>query len=63
MLNLGFAYLSSQPFSTTAQPLMRELASRLNITCSITVLDGREVVYVARAAHAQFEQSYVHAGH
>ena len=62
VLNLGFAYLSSQPFSTTAQPLLRELATRLGITCSITVLDGREVVYAARATYAQFEPYYVHVG-
>ena len=28
ILNLGFAYLSSQPFSEAAQPLLRELATR-----------------------------------
>ena len=62
VLNLGFAYLSSQPFAMTAQPLMRELATKLGITCSIAVLDGREVVYVARATYAQFEPVYVHVG-
>jgi IclR family pca regulon transcriptional regulator len=62
VLNLGFAYLSSQPFAVTAQPLMREIATRLGITCSITVLDGRDVVYVARATYAHFEPAYVHAG-
>jgi len=62
VLNLGFAYLSSQPFSVTAQPLMREMATRLGITCSIAVLDGRDVVYVARATYGQFEPVYVHVG-
>jgi len=62
VLNLGLAYLSSQPFSVTAQPLMREMATRLGITCSITVLDGRDIVYVARATYAQFEPMFVHVG-
>jgi len=62
VLNLGFAYLSSQPFARTAQPLMRELATRLGITCSIAVLDGRELVYVARAIYGHFEPAYVHVG-
>jgi len=62
VLNLGFAYLSSQPFSDTARPLLRELATRLSITCSIAVLDEREVVYIARATYEQFEPFYVHVG-
>jgi IclR family pca regulon transcriptional regulator len=62
VLNLGFAYLSSQPFVDTALPLLRELAIRLSITCSIAVLDEREVVYVARAIYRQFEPYYVHVG-
>jgi IclR family pca regulon transcriptional regulator len=62
VLNLGFAYLASQPFADTAGPLLREMATKLSITCSITVLDEREVVYVARATHRQFEPYYVHVG-
>jgi IclR family pca regulon transcriptional regulator len=62
VLNLGFSYLSSQPFSETALPVLRELAAKLNITCSITVLDEREVVYVARAAYKQIDPYYVHVG-
>jgi IclR family pca regulon transcriptional regulator len=62
VLNLGFSYLSSQPFSETARPLLRELAHKLGITCSIAVLDGRDVVYVARATYKQFEHYYVHVG-
>jgi len=62
VLNLGFSYLSSQPFSDTARPLLRELATRLNITCSIAVLDEREVVYVARASYKRLEPIYVPVG-
>ena len=62
VLNLGFAYLASQPFAETAAPLLRELATKLSITCSIVVLDEREVVYLARATYRQFEPYYVHVG-
>jgi IclR family pca regulon transcriptional regulator len=62
VLNLGFSYLSSQPFAETAGPLLRELATKLSITCSIAVLDERETVYVARATYRQFEPYYVHVG-
>lgn len=62
VLNLGFSYLASQPFAETARPLLREVATKLGMTCSIVVLDEREVVYLARATHRQFEPYYVHVG-
>jgi len=62
VLNLGFAYLASQPFSEAAGPLLREVATELSCTCSIVVLDEREVVYLARATYRQFEPYYVHVG-
>jgi len=62
VLAIGFAYLSSQPFSEAARPLLRELANKLNITCTIAVLDGRDIVYVARATSEQFRHYYVHVG-
>jgi len=62
VLNLGFAYLSSQPFSKTAQPLLVRLARQLDATCCITVLDEREIVYIARGTHKQIEPFYVHVG-
>jgi len=62
VLGLGFAYLSSQPFSESARPLLRELADRLNITCTIAVLDGTDVVYVARASSERFNHFYLYVG-
>lgn len=62
VLGLGFAYLSSQPFSEAARPLLRELAEKLNITCTIAVLDGRDIVYIARATSERFRHYYVHVG-
>jgi len=60
VLNLGFAYLSSQPFSEAARPLLQALATQLGISCSIAVLDERDIVYVARATYKQFEHYFVH---
>lgn len=62
VLSLGFAYLSSQPFSEAARPLLRELANKLNITCTIGVLEDREIVYVARATSERFRHYHVHVG-
>lgn len=48
VLELGFAYLSSLPVWTQAQPVMEELVESLRQSCSAAVLDGDEIVYVLR---------------
>lgn len=48
VLELGYAYLSSLPLWELATPHMRDLAERLHESCSASVLDGDEIVYVAR---------------
>lgn len=47
-LELGYAYLSTTPFWQLAAPHMEELVDSLHESCSISVLDGDDVVYVAR---------------
>lgn len=48
ILTLGYSYLSSLPFQEMALPYMKELTSEINESCSMSVLDGAEIVYVAR---------------
>jgi IclR family pca regulon transcriptional regulator len=48
VLDLGYAYLSSLPVWSQAQPLLDELAKDLHQSCSATVLDGDDIVYVVR---------------
>ncbi|MEM4989576.1 IclR family transcriptional regulator C-terminal domain-containing protein [Collimonas sp. H4R21] len=48
VLELGFAYLSSLPVWTQAQPVMEDLVQSLRQSCSAAVLDGDEIVYVLR---------------
>ncbi|MFC3111324.1 IclR family transcriptional regulator C-terminal domain-containing protein [Undibacterium arcticum] len=48
VLELGFAYLSSLPIWTQAQPVMEDLVESLRQSCSAAVLDGEEIVYVLR---------------
>lgn len=50
ILSLGYAYLSALPLARIAQPVLERVSERLHESCSIAVLDGDEVVYVARAA-------------
>lgn len=48
ILDLGFAYLSSQPLWNLATPSMEQLSEAVQESCSAGVLDGLDVVYVVR---------------
>lgn len=48
VLSLGYAYLSSMPLWTFAEPVLESLVEELGETCSIAALDGTELVYVLR---------------
>ncbi len=48
ILELGYAYLSSQRLLTVAQPLLERLALRVQESCSMSVLDGPDIMYVLR---------------
>ena len=48
VLELGFAYLSTQSWLDNAEPLMKELSHTLHESCSAAILQGCEIVYVAR---------------
>ena len=49
VLPLGHSYLSSLPLSTVAQPVLERLSHILHESSSIAILDGIEIVYLARA--------------
>ena len=48
MLDLGYAYVSSLKLPDIAQPFMEALSDRVHESVSAAVLDGDEIVYVAR---------------
>jgi IclR family pca regulon transcriptional regulator len=48
VLELGYAYLSSLPVWEVAKPHMEELADKVMETTSASVLDGADIVFVAR---------------
>ncbi len=50
VLQLGYAYLSSFSLAQNAQDHLEELAEQLHESCSASVLDGDDIVYVARAS-------------
>jgi IclR family transcriptional regulator, pca regulon regulatory protein len=48
ILKLGFAYLATQNWIEQAAPLMRQLSEEFHESCSAAILEGAEIVYVAR---------------
>ena len=50
VLTLGYAYLSSLTVADVAQSHLTDLANEVHESCSASVLDGFDIVYVARAA-------------
>ncbi len=50
ILRLGHAYLSATPLPVLVQPYLDQLSEKVGQSASASVLDGTEIVYVARAA-------------
>jgi IclR family pca regulon transcriptional regulator len=50
ILRLGHAYLSATPLPQVVQPYLDRLAEEVHQSASASVLDGTEVVYIARAS-------------
>ncbi|HEX6424702.1 MAG TPA: IclR family transcriptional regulator C-terminal domain-containing protein [Acidimicrobiales bacterium] len=48
VLDIGYAYLSSLNVQQIAQPFLEALSEEVNESVSITVLDGADIIYVAR---------------
>jgi IclR family pca regulon transcriptional regulator len=63
VLSLGSAYFASLDLAGIAQPILRELADQLRQACSITILEGGEVVYIAHVTSSapSFRRHYVGA--
>lgn len=48
ILELGYAYLSSLSLPDVAAPHLKSLVDQVNESASVSVLDGTDIVYVAR---------------
>lgn len=62
VLELGHAYLSSLKLPEIAQPHLQRLSRELGESSSLAVLDGAEVVYVARVAARRLMRVGIHVG-
>jgi DNA-binding IclR family transcriptional regulator len=62
LLGRGFEYLASLDLIEVAEPILRALRDRTGLSAHMAVLDGREVVYVARFAARTTIASSVNVG-
>jgi IclR family pca regulon transcriptional regulator len=61
-LKLGYAYLSSQPVWNLARSFIDGVSRDTGLSCSIAILDGTDIVYVARAAAKRILNDYIAIG-
>lgn len=62
VLALGYAYLSSTPLTTSAQPCLDGLSRQLGESSSLAVLEDDQVLYVARASASRVMSVSLGAG-
>ncbi|MYS85819.1 IclR family transcriptional regulator domain-containing protein [Embleya scabrispora] len=62
VLELGYAFLSGLPLPELAQPHLERLAASVCESCSLSILDGTDVVYVARVAVSRIMTVSINVG-
>jgi IclR family transcriptional regulator, pca regulon regulatory protein len=62
VLELGAAYLESMNIETLTRTYLEDLASQTGDSAALTVLDGAEIVYVARASVRTLMRLEAHVG-
>jgi len=50
LLDLGFTYLSTLDVTSVVHPFMETVTNTLHESCSVSVLDNHDIVYIARRA-------------
>ncbi|WP_226345617.1 IclR family transcriptional regulator domain-containing protein [Agilicoccus flavus] len=62
VMRIGFAYLASQSLPDVAQPHLQALSVAIGESTSVAVLDGDEIVYVARRATSRIMAVSIRVG-
>lgn len=62
VLTLGHSYLSSTPLAVSARRALELLREQVGESCSLGMLDGLDIIYVARAAQARIMAIDIHVG-
>ncbi len=62
VLSFSHAYLSASPIAVLAQPILDRLGETLREACSLAMLDGDEIVYLARSATSRIMSPALNVG-
>lgn len=62
VLELGYSYLSSQGLTDVMAPHLNELSAEVHESASAAVLDGNDIVYIARSAARKIMQVNITIG-
>lgn len=62
VLSFSHGYLSGSPIVVLAQPVLDRLGDALGEACSLAVLDGDEIVYLARSTSSRIMSSALNVG-
>src|SRR6266540_5109688 len=62
VLSFSHAYLSASPLAVLAQPILDRLGESLREACSVGILDGDEIVYLARSASSRIMSPALNVG-
>ena len=62
VLSFSHAYLSTSPLAVLAQPILDRLGEKLHEACSLGILDGDEIVYLARSASSRIMSPALNVG-
>jgi IclR family pca regulon transcriptional regulator len=62
VLSFSHGYLSASPLAVLAQPILDRLSESLREGCSLAVLDGEEIVYLARSSSSRIMSPALNVG-
>ena len=62
VLELGYAYVASAGLPDVAQPHLEDLSARVHESASVSVLDGDDILYVARVATSRIMTVSIRVG-
>jgi IclR family transcriptional regulator, pca regulon regulatory protein len=62
VLSFSHGYLSASPIAVLAQPILDRLSDALGEACSIAMLDGDEIVYIARSSSSRIMSPALNVG-
>ena len=62
VLSFSHGYLSASPIAVLAQPILDRLSESLREACSLAMLDGDEIVYIARSSSSRIMSPALNVG-